>query len=239
MHKNILANKNDQLLQHYRALAVKWGMKPQDIRPVILKVYSRLKDNQKGVKFQLQEVNTSGVSTESLVKKSDVVFAHRMGLGIHKVLIDAANDNEQLPGNTPIHFYPDAQIFNGAVVNIATEAQSLQMLYQSKMTLKTDQDVRMEDYPTDGFRKVPGTQQGANTIPEQDGMPLVDLTTAFHIWGDRRNSVDLQFPDGDYAAIEGDTDAAINYGVLVYAGFVAVNAANNRRVIEYFHGTAK
>lgn len=235
----VASNKNDQLLQHYRRLATDpergWGMKAQDVRPQLLMFYAKLQSNQKGITFNIGDTTRGLVDTENLLKKANVMFAHEFGLAIHQVKIDPADPNRRLPGNTPLIFYPDKFLFAGPPIAPGTqnEWQCLEMLYRAKLSLKTDSDVRLEDFPTDGFRSVTEVGESATAHRNQSELVLRDVTSALHFYGDRRTTATIDLPEGDYSAIAGVPGVTENYAVLLLRGFECVNAANNQRVLDY------
>lgn len=235
MEKNNLIQR--QLLNKLRDRAVEIGFNPQDVRPHTLKVYAELKKNQKGLVFVIEQTNKGGVcDTENLLAKSDVFYANAFGLGIHQVKLDATQ--KPMPGNSPLIFYPDPDLFVGAAVagGVLPEADCLEMLYNSNLSLQTDQDIRLDKFSTNIFRIVPQTQFAGTprNQPNYDGLATVDISTAIALFGDRVNSVKIDFPDGDYSAIEGNivNSGYKNFAVLVLEGFSIVGGANNARVVD-------
>lgn len=210
-----------------RHRAKQFGFKPSDVRPFALRLYAELSANHSNLKFQTNTVNQK-LAMEILLEKSDAFWASEIGLAIHKVKIDA-NGNE-FPANSHLIHYDDPNFFPGPAIapGIATEQESLAMLYNALLSIKTDQDVRLENYDTRQLRTVPETQYNPNapiTMWQHDGSEMKDISTNLGFWGNKRNEITVDFKDGDYSAIEGVDADHKNYGVIILKGFLLVRGA--------------
>ena len=128
---------------------------------------------------------------------------------------------------------PVAQLVADAAVapGVVPENQCLEAVYNGSLSFKTNTTVRLEDYPTNVFRTVPQTQNGAAAYPSQ-GLELVDLNTSFYMYGNTDNKFTLSIGDGDRAAIAGGAESK-NFACLILAGFEVVEAAkSNLRIDE-------
>lgn len=214
-------------MNRIRSKARQYGFQDQDVRPFRIRMYDQLEDNSSSLVFQTNLVNKEH-PMEILLDKSDAFFAIRLGLGIHKVLLDA--NGKEIPANTPIIHYPDPNWFSGPAIapGVSTEAQSLEMLYNALLSFKTDQNVRLENYDTQQLRFVTETQYDPNPpvkLWEQTGRELKYLDSNFGLWGNRRNELKIELRNGDYSAIAGVADDHINYAVLELDGFIIVRGA--------------
>lgn len=199
------------------------GIDPKSVRPQVLKLYAELSANSDQIKFNTDVNQTSGVETENLLKRDSIFFCNQIGLGLHKVTVDS---NIEYPQNSTVVFYPDKTIFADAagVGGVFPEWGCLEAVYNGLLQLKTAQDVRLEDYPTNIFRYAPDTQSGAAAQPST-GLFMVDLSANFLMSGQKNNQFTLNLGQGsDRVTIEGGADSN-NYAVLFLAGFEVVDAA--------------
>lgn len=218
-----------QQLNRHRQWGAKFGIKPGDIRPQTLFLYAALTANKDSYTFDVSDKATSVLSIERRLKDSSLFFANLFGLGLLKVPV-ATNP---YPAGGRILHYPDKNLF-AAAGGAATlsEAQSLEQVFHSSLSMTTDQTVRLDSMSCEVFEWAPDTQNGAAAQPSL-GLNLVDLSTSFFIWGDRKNNFQLALPSGTERTNIAGTAAGINYAVLCLGGFEVVNAANSARVKEF------
>ena len=212
-----------------RRVAHKLGMKASDVRPFLLKMYAPLVANNSSLKFQTNLVNGQH-PMEILLDKSDAFYGHKVGLAIHQVKLDA--NGKEIPANTRLIHYVDKNLFSGPAIapGITSEAESLQMLYNSLLFLKTDQDVRLENFSTEVFETIPETQYdpaAPSTAWGKEGTEAKDLGMSFGVYGNKRNEMRIELPGeaGDYSAIAGVPGVTRNYAVLLFKGFIIVRGA--------------
>lgn len=209
-------------LNRIRSRAIKFGFKESDVRPIQLRLYALLKNNISGLTFKVAQ-ETQVHSMEIRLEKSDAFYCDKVGFALHKVLIDGGTE---IPANTPMIHYPDPNWFAAA-----NQARDMEGLYNSQMFVKTDQDVRLEQFDTALFRKVPRQQYvpaSAGVLQqwwETNGEELYDIQTNFGLWGNKRNEFEIKFGDGSYANIAGDGTSHNNYGVILLQGFKLVRGA--------------
>lgn len=216
------------VLNRIRARAKRFGFKIGDVRPVRLRLYHKLTNNNSTLNFQTNVVNQKH-PMEVLIDKSDAVWASKIGLGIHKVLI---NNGEEYPANTPVVHYEDPNWFTGGAIapGWATETQALSMLYNADLMIKTDQDIRLDNYDTSQLRCVPEVQYDAGPpikLSQYNGDEMHDIVTNVGLWGNKRNQIQITLKDGDYSAIAGVPDDHQNYAVLFIDGFILVRGAES------------
>lgn len=219
-------------LNRIRTRSKKYGLKIGDVRPYCLRLYAELKNERNSLTFRVDQ-ETTAKSSEIRLEKSDVLFVDRLGLGIHKVLI---TDSVEQPANTPLIFYPDVNLFTEA-----DEAKTLEALYNSRLSFKTDQDVRLDNFDTRVLRSVPEQQYNAAAAiiagtaqPVAANVPsykspddyMYDLVTNFGVWGNKRNEVSISLGDGDLGHVAGAATHQ-NYAVLLLEGFQIVNGAES------------
>lgn len=220
-----------KMLEQQRRWAKQQGIAPADIRPSLLKIYAKLTATDGTLYFKVSDTEKSVCGTEVRLKDSSLFFANLFGLGLHKAPIASG---KEYPAITPIVTYPDKTIFaDAAGAAVTGEAGALEMVYHSLLTMKTDQTVRLDAFATNQFRMVPTTQSGAAAHPSLRDL-LIDISTSFYIFGDRKNEFQLQLPNdfGDRTNIAGGADSQ-NYAVLLLGGFEVVNAANSARTKDF------
>ncbi len=219
------------MLKQHRVWGQRYGINAADIRPQTLKIFFKLDPNKDSYSVDLSQNGGAQISPiEYRLKDSSLFFANLFGLALLKAPIVAS---VEYPAGAPFVFYPDKTIFGDAAGTAPlSEAQSLEMVYHSGLTLKTDQTIRLDELTTEIFRSAPDTQSGAAAHPSQ-ALELRDLSSSFFLWGDRKNVVTLQLPGGgNRVNIQGGADSQ-NYAVLLVGGFEVVNAANSSRVKEF------
>ncbi len=218
---------NRRMLESHRTWAKKFGIDPADIRPQTLLLYAKLAANKETYYLQVTENGSVPVvGMERRLKESSLFFANQFALGLLKAPILSS---VEYAAGAPIVFYPDKTIFSAAgSASALSEAQALEIVYHSTLTMKTDQGVRLDGLSCEVFRYAPTTQSGAAAQPSQ-GIQLVDLATSFFIWGNRKNEFQLQMPStGVERTNIAGAATANNYLVLAIGGFEVVNAANGQ-----------
>ena len=218
------------VLNRIRSRANDFGLKKTDVRPFCLRLYAELVNDRNSLTFRVDDQTTSHAA-EIRLDKSDALFVDRIGLGIHKVLI---TDSIEEPANTPLIFYPDVNFFTET-----DEAKTLEALYNSRLSFKTDQDVRLDNFDTRVFRSVPEQQYNAaaavlgtaaQAVPanapayKSPDDYMYDIVTNFGIWGNKRNEVTISLGTGDLGHVAGAATHQ-NYAVLLLEGFQIVNGA--------------
>jgi hypothetical protein len=216
-------DRGREMLLALRKIAKKIQLKDRDVRPHELTIYAPLLNNSDNLEFNINDRKGS-FPLEILLNENDHFVAHAMALGIHKVLILDGNES---PGNTPIIYYPEPNLFQGPAVNAngATEVQSLEMLYNGTFLVETEQDVRLKNNSTRRFRYVPETQQVGGNIFQTDGCEVMPLYTGLGFYGGNRNDLVIKYGKGDYSAIAGVADDHVNYAVIRLVGNILVGGA--------------
>lgn len=212
-----------QLAKH-RAWAKSKSIGMEKLRPQILKLYAPLVANSSTLVFNTSIDRSSGIKTENLLKRDSVMFVNLFGLALHKVPIFSS---KLYPHNSQLNFYPDKNIFADAAVapGVVPENQCLEALYNGLLSFKTSQSVRLEDHPTNVFRSVPDTQNGAAAYPSHGALNMIDLNVSFALSGQQNNQFTIDIgADADRGAIAGGAESA-NFAVLMLAGFEVVEAA--------------
>jgi len=210
-----------------------WGVKPQNLRFHMLRIMLPLSTTQKSYNFKLGDkdsvANVSPIGIESRLKTSSVFFGNLFSLGLFYTPV-ASNVNNF--GNGIYVTYPDKTLFSAA-----SEAAALENVYNGFLTLKTDQDLRLDRLPTSVFRHVPRTQSAAASHPS-DIDNFVDFSSALVFFGDRTNTATLEMEaTADFTAINGSVTAGnghANYLDLRIGGFEVVNGADNNRIIDWY-----
>lgn len=218
-----------KMLERHRAWAKSKGIAPERIRPQTLKLYAQLTASSDTLTFNTQYDQPSILATENRLKRDSVMFVNLIGIALHKVPVFS---NVRYPQNSPLVFYPDKNIFADAAVlpGVVTENNCLEAVYNGLLSFKTNTTVRLEDYPTNIFRDVPLTQNGAAAHPSQ-GLPLVDINTSFYMYGNTDNKFTLNIGSGDRNGITGGAESN-NFVCLLLSGFEVVEAAKSNLRID-------
>ncbi|MEO1626488.1 MAG: hypothetical protein AAFV25_15130 [Bacteroidota bacterium] len=218
-------NRGRAMLENLRRIAKEIGLKPRDVRPHELVMYVPFKADSDSLDFNLN-ARKSSLPLEILLNENDMFVAHGMAIGIHKVLVQ---NSKEVPGITPVVYYPEPALFAGPAANTggATEAQSLEMLYNGQFQAETELDIRIKEYSTRRFRYVPQTQQTNGNSFQTDGCEVKDLYTGLGFWGGNRNDLKIKFGLGDYSACEGSSlpEEHVNYAVVRLCGNILVGGA--------------
>lgn len=219
-----VAGERRATLNRIRARAKMFGFDPQNVRPQCLRLYAKLVNNKSSLEFRVSQ-ETSVHAAEIRLEKSDVFWCDQLALAIHKVLFISS---AEAPANSALIYYPDLAYFNET-----GEARDLEGVYNSRLSIQTDQDVRLENFDTQLLRHVPRQQfEPTATDPllwETTGKEFYNLESNFGLWGNRRNEIRIQYGTGSFAAIAGDpadaTDPHQNYAVVQLNGFTLVRGA--------------
>lgn len=225
-----LAQTQRKQLERHRAWAKSKGVRPEQIRPQILKLYAKLTKSKDTYEFNTQFDQPKVIAVENRLKRDSIMFVNMVGLALHKVPIFSALE---YPQNNPLLFYPDKNVFADAAAapGVVPEFQCLEAVYNGLIGFKTNSTVRLEDYPTNVFRKVPQTQNGAASQPSSM-LELVDISTSFYMSGQTDNKFSLNIGNGDREGITGGAESA-NYVCLLLGGFEIVEGAKaNLRIDE-------
>lgn len=211
-----------------------WGVLPQNLRFHQLRILLPLSATQKTYTFKFADKDvTPGVSPvgiESRLKTSSVFFGNLFALGIFKVPVVSSVQNL---GNGIFVTYPDKGLFT-----VTGEANALETIYNGYLTLKTDQDIRLDRLPSQVFRQVPRTQSAAETHPSF-GDYMVDFSSSFLFFGDRTNSAVLEMEavsavTGIAGGTNADNEVNVNYLDFRVGGFEVVNGADNKRILDWY-----
>lgn len=232
-YQNALVQRS--MLQKHRTWAAKFGIKPENIRPQTLLLYAKLDAAKETYYFDVSNSSaaTSVLGIENRLNESSLFFANLFALGILKANMITVNTvATEMPGGSPIVHYPDKTIFGTAgSASALSEASALEQVFHSRLTFKTDQAVRLDNMACEVFRNAPDLQSGAAAQPSQP-LNLIDLSTSFFIWGNRKNQFTLQLPSGqDRTNIKGTSSQ--NYLVIGVGGFEVVNAANSASITSF------
>lgn len=217
---NLISNntRSRALLKAMRNKAKSMGLPTSAVRSHRLLLYAKLLDDNSSVDFALDR-RTGQTPLEIRLDENDAYIAYSMGLLLHKVPIVGG---DELPAVSYRIAYPDPTIFPGPAINGVTEQQSLEMLYNGKLQIDTEQDIRLKEFDTSIFRTVPRTQASGGVLPQCDGSEMKDLVSGLVFTGGTRNDIKVQLNSkgGNYSAIAGVTDDHVNYAVLALDGLI-------------------
>lgn len=211
---------NKALFQSIKEAAKNNGIQKNSVRPYILALYAPLSNTNSTISFdfELAEDTDKAKSVSVRLSKSSVVVGTgEIALGVHRVKTENA---KTLTGNSPLVFRPDTTYFGEA------QAKHISMLYNSKLMLKTDTTIRLENFKTNIFEGAPNTSAAYKVIP------FVDMGSAMLLVGGRDNKASVNLPSGDYSGIAGE-EGYTTFAVLLLKGFEIVSGANNSAFVGY------
>ena len=211
-----------QFLVQLRDVAKQLGLKESDVRPQTLLVHVKLAATANSIKFDIAR-KTGTHALDNLLQENDFFVGHSIALGILPVPVI---NSIEAAGNAQPIFYPDPNIFTTAGSStLASEAQALEMVYNSTLRIETNQDIRVKDFPAKIFRDCPETQKAAALQNSYDTVPFKDLYTGLGFAGGNVNEIELKFPSqGEYSQIAGSA-TRVNYAVLLIQGVLVVGGA--------------
>lgn len=203
----------------------------------VIRMEQSLAANKSEYKFQMKQGNNSVDPPLSvLLNDSDAFVLCAISLGIKK------QDTTQSPawyGNYKVYNYVNALVFTGVPAAHATEAQSLQCLYNGKLSFKTGSLERIRPTDTREFEQAPDIQ--TTTISPfgsfgDFGRAYVEQQPPSLIDGSQNNEFTLQLGAGDYFGITGvytsggaATNTALNVVVLECLGLIIQNGAESAK----------
>lgn len=219
-----------------REVASQLGLKESDVRPQTLRVLYKLTATSNTLTFDIAR-KTGNHALDNLLQENDFFVGHGVALGILPVPVI---NSIEAAGNAQPIFYPDPNIFTTAGSGtLASEAQALEMVYNSTMRIETNQDIRVKDFPTVIFRDCPETQKAAALQNSYDTVPFKDLYTGLGFAGGNVNEIEVKFPSqGEFSQIAGSA-TRVNYAVLLIQGTLLVGGAQKAtagRIFQLING---
>lgn len=219
------------VLDKFRSDAPGKGLSKRNVRPHVLRLYALLSASQNGFEIDLdRKINGSVHPLSNGLEENDAFIADGLGLAIHPTIITGGTE---LFANTYPLFYPDARIFTGA-----NEARDLEVLYNGRLQVESNQDIRLQDYETWMFRQVNETQFNAvaNTAPTIPNTrnEIKSLDTAIAFAGGDNNRIKVTWTGGGYAAIAGVADTRRNFACILLSGVIIKNGAASATRGELF-----
>jgi len=185
--------------------------------PTDLRVEMELVPGQSTYNFDLKKGNISfpyaSASEEYKLNSTSVFFVTHVALNVKKFSkVDTVLNN----ANYKLWTYNDENYFVGAATAAATEAQSLETIWQGRLSFKTNNFSRFTDIFTNKMKYVPADQfinlavtgQVAHTYPsygaDYDQRGYHELHGNLILNGADDNIVTLNLGAGDTSAIAGD-----------------------------------
>lgn len=198
-----------------------------------LRAESKLVAGNNSYRMNLYKNTGSDRPQEIKLARNDMFIMTHLGLALTKE--DTASSKTNY-GNYPLYTFPDPGFFLGNPASGLSEWECLEVVYNGKLTIKTDNTDRLLDLSTQHLRYVPQRAFGSNVGPEYGGSmeqrgffptePMIILN------GQQDNQVELSVGTGDTAVIAGGIDgsaAAVdtrNVVVVQLHGFLVSNAAD-------------
>jgi len=203
-----------------------------------LLIMQQLLPTTRRYRFQLYDSQADGQRADEIkLNRNDAFYITHIALRIIRELsTDSATG--LTAQNFPKFSYPPPGFFDGAAVGGATEAQSLESLYNSELSFKTNIVERIKDYSTTNFRLVTETQAAANPLVAKDQFGpgeamrgFKSITPNIGLSGQEDNIAELNVL-GNIGNINGDTNAGgtpgqgnLNWVALSLYGFLIIDGS--------------
>lgn len=203
----------------------------------VLRMEQNLANNKSEYQFQLKQGNASTDPPLSvLLNDADAFVLVAMSIGIKK---QDLTKNPQQIANFTVYNYVNSLIFTGVPTGQATEASSLECIYNGKLSFKTGSLERIRATDTREYKQAPDIQT-ATISPfggfGDYGRAWVEQQPTLLIDGSQNNVFSLQLGAGDYTGIAGNytaagatTNTALNVLVLECLGLVIQNGAEQAK----------
>jgi hypothetical protein len=212
-------------LESARAAAKAVGMDPFEARIAQLILCAQLLTSRSSYTFSLKD-NDQRMIAENLaigLQDKDGFLVARYKLGILPVPV--IDGKPAFNAAAPI-YWPDPSVFSIAAGTASlSEAQTLESVYSGKLKITTNNDVRLEDYPTSDLRYVSQTQGSGATTNMQTGNEYQELGGLIGFMGFEKNQVELTIECLDKTHIGGDANH-LNYLVLTLDGAIVKSATS-------------
>lgn len=207
-----------QVMRMAQAAAGKMGLKKTKARPHELILALPLKGDEDTYTFSLHRESAEKYLpqiTKGLEDRSAFI-AIGGAVGILSVPVIGT---VEYPTAAAIEYHPDGQIFSQAATTTLTEKQALESIYYGRMTLKTNEGVRLDKMPMLHFRTVPQTQASATTANQFSGAEVKALGAAVRFGGGDDNEVSISIKCADKTNIVGNATRK-NYLIVRLVGTI-------------------
>ena len=195
------------------------------IEPHTMRAFAELRSDNASVVFNYKAAK-SVLKGETLLSDNHIFVGNLMAFGIAQIPVIGG---VSAPGNMETICYPHPDVFANSTVgtssfssaistgtSVSTELQSVRMFFNGLLQVKTDQDIRIENFAMSGFSML--EQQSGLHVPR--GLHHVDMYNTMLLDGSKDNSATITYMDGRYDAIAGDLTTHRNYGISEIKGFI-------------------
>ncbi len=190
--------------------ARKMKVDSKNARPGELLLFARLETNKSEYKLSLAHEDASRVLDIAKGLRDRNGFA-AIGMALGVLPAPVINSNEHADA-AEIIYHADTNVFIAAATVDLTEAQAIACIYNGgRHTLKTNQEVRIDDEPNVGFRTVHQTQASATTANQFNGSEVKPFGAIVRFGGGDINEVIITLNCDDKSAISGVTGTRNNY----------------------------
>lgn len=204
-------------LEAARTAAETIGMDPSEARIAQLILCAQLLTSKDTYTFSLKDADQRMIADTLAtgLQDKDGFLASRFKLGILSVPV--VNGTPAFNAASPVYF-PDASVFTIAAgaANLS-EKQALESVYSGKLKLTTNNEVRLEDFPTADCRYVAQTQGSGSTENMHTGCEYQEFGGLIGFMGFEKNHIELSIECLDKTHIGGDANR-VNYLVLTLDG---------------------
>ncbi|MTB49819.1 hypothetical protein [Lewinella sp. W8] len=207
-------------------MAVRMGMEPSVARPHQLHLLAALDPNKNEYLIGINEREQNKIDQFVPIGLSDRDGFLAVGMAVGILPAPVVNSVPILAAALPV-FHPDPNIFDGAPAQAGelSEAQQVTLLYNSKFSLQSGTEKRIEDHPTLPFCYVPETQASASTANVLNGMELKPLGASVAFAGADKSHLTFRVDSKDRSLIAG-TATRKNYLYVILDGAI-IEGANN------------
>ena len=194
------------------------------IEPHTVRAFAELRSDNASAVFNYKAA-AKVLKGETLLSDNHIFVGNLMAFGIAQVPVIGG---VSAPGNMQTICYPHPDVFANSTVgtssfsaavstgtSVSTELQSVRMFFNGLLTVKTDQDIRIENFAMSGFSIL---EQFGSHVPR--GLHHVDMYNTMLLDGSKDNSATITYMDGRYDAIAGDLTTHRNYGISEIKGFI-------------------
>jgi hypothetical protein len=130
----------------------------------------------------------------------------------------------EYPTAAAIEYHADANVFSEAAgTAILSEKQALESVHYGRISLKTNEGVRLDKMPMLYFRHVPQTQKGTATANQFTGAEVKPLGAAVRFGGGDDNEVTISIKCKDKTKIVGNASRK-NYLVVRLVGSIIMGS---------------
>ena len=182
------------------------GLSRRKARPDELILIVPLSTTESEYEIVLDDSEYRNIPNAKGLKDRDGFVATGAAIGVLPVPI--VNGNEQFTAANPV-YYNDPEIFDTPAADPATElseAQAINAIHHGRMDVRTNEALRIDNFPLRRFRTVQEPGGSAGDINQETGDEVKSLGAVVSFKGGDDNAIVIRFFCRDKALINGDAD---------------------------------